>query len=114
MTTSCFLISFIMESFSVFLSTLSAGAVKICWLHLCSEVTVSCYNTQLYLVRLQSWSLGGMEYPSLPFLSDPLWYRVVVPDRVSFMGQIELVNHLLRIIISYLKPCNCVQIICIW
>ena len=27
------------------------------------------------------------------------------------MGQIELINHLLRIIISYLKPYNCVLII---
>ena len=31
--------------------------------------------------------------------------------RVTSMGQIELFNHLLRIIISYLKPYRCVQIV---
>ena len=32
--------------------------------------------------------------PSLLLLPDPLWHSVVVPIRVSPMGQIELFNHL--------------------
>ena len=36
---------------------------------------------------------GGMQItPSLPSLPDPLWPRVVVPDRILSMGQIELFN----------------------
>ena len=51
--------------------------------------------------------------PSLLLLSDPLWPGVVVPIRVLSVGQLEQFNHLLRfiIIINYLKPYNCVQII---
>ena len=37
--------------------------------------------------------------PHLPLLSDPLLLRVVVPARVPSMGQIELINYLLKIII---------------
>ena len=48
----------------------------------------------------------------LPLLSGPPWSGLVVSFRVSSMGQIELPNHLLRIIIfSILKPYSCVQII---
>ena len=36
--------------------------------------------------------------PSLPLLRDPTWLGVVAPDRVLFMGQIELFDYL-----------NCVQ-----
>ena len=51
--------------------------------------------------------------PSLPSLSVPLWTGVVVPVNVPFMGQIELLSNLVRIIISYLKSYSCVQIVCI-
>ena len=36
---------------------------------------------------LELW--GIQSNPSLPSLPDPLWPRVVVPDQVLFMGQIE-------------------------
>ena len=50
----------------------------------------------------------------LRLLPGPLWSVVVKPARVPSMGQIELFNHLLRIIIiSYLKAYNLVQIACI-
>ena len=45
---------------------------------------------------------------SLPLLSDRIMSGVVVPVRVLLMGQIEMFNVLLRIIIlSYLKPYKC-------
>ena len=46
-------------------------------------------------------------------LSGPLWLKSVVPVRVLFMGQKDLITHLLWIIviISDLKPYSCVEII---
>ena len=68
------------------------------------------YETEPYLmVKLQSWNTGEREVPL--HCPDPLWLRVVVPIRVLSMSLIELLNYLLRIIIKYLKPYNCVQII---
>ena len=51
--------------------------------------------------------------PSLPLLPGPLWPRVVAPDKVPYDGQIELFNHLLRIIIiiDYFNPYSYVLII---
>ena len=64
------------------------------------------------MVRLQSWTLGNMEYPSLLLLSGTLWPGEVVLVRSPFMSQIELFNHLLEIIIiSYLKPYNYMRIV---
>ena len=37
---------------------------------------------------LELW--GNVEYPSLPSPLDSLWPRVVAPDMVLSMGQIEL------------------------
>ena len=37
-----------------------------------------------------SEALGMLSIPSLPLLSGPLWPRVVAPNRVLCMGQIEL------------------------
>ena len=37
---------------------------------------------------LELWST-----PSLPLLPGPLWTGLVAPDRVLFMGQIELFDH---------------------
>ena len=49
---------------------------------------------------------------SLPSLPRPLWPEVAVHVRVPFMRQVELFNHLLKIImICYLKLYSCVQII---
>ena len=60
------------------------------------------------MVRLQSQSFGKCGVP----LHYPLSPGVIVPVRVSSMGQIELFNLLLRIIIiSYLKPFSCVQVV---
>ena len=59
---------------------------------------------------LKLW--GMWSTPSLLLLPGPLRFRVVVPVRVPSMDQIELFNHLLRIItICYLKQYSCVQII---
>ena len=50
---------------------------------------------------------------SLPSLPGPLLSRVVVQVKIPFMGQIELFNHLLTIIIiiNYLKQFRDMQII---
>ena len=67
-----------------------------------------------------SWCWGsGLEVlrstPSLLLLASPLCPGVVIPVRVLSVSQIELLNRLeMIIIISYLKPYNYVQIICIW
>ena len=37
---------------------------------------------------LELWEMQST--PSLPSLPGPLWPRVVAPDRVLFMGQVEL------------------------
>ena len=51
---------------------------------------------------------GMWSTPSLSLLSIYLWPRVVVHFRVTSLGQLQLFDHLLRIIIiSYLKPYNC-------
>ena len=39
------------------------------------------------LVMLDIWGMRSI--PSLPSLTDPLWPRVVAPDRILSMGQIE-------------------------
>ena len=59
--------------------------------------------------------LGNVEYSSFPLLPGPLWPEVIVPVRVSSMGQIERFNNLqgIIIIIGYLKPNRCVYIVCI-
>ena len=50
--------------------------------------------------------------PSRPLLSNPLWPGLVVPIWILSIVEIELFNHLRTIlIISYLNPCSCVQII---
>ena len=48
--------------------------------------------TQNFLWRRGSSSedLGSVEYPFISLLPDPLWLRVVVPVRVSFIVQIDL------------------------
>ena len=73
------------------------------------------YNTKLYLQWGSISGFWGMQCtPSLPLFSGLLWLRVVVPVRVPPISQIELFNHLQRIIIiRYLKQYNCVQIVCI-
>ena len=48
--------------------------------------------------------------PLLPLLPGPLKLGLVVSMQFPFMIQMELFNHLLRIMI-YLKPYNYVQII---
>ena len=54
---------------------------------------------------------------SLPLPPGPLESRSVAPVCVPYMGQIELFNHLLRIIIiiitiiSFLKPCCCALVL---
>ena len=64
---------------------------------------------KLYLiVRLQSWSLGNVEYPFIIIIFGLLLPGVVIPVRVSFISQIELFN-LLKMIITYLKPYSCMQ-----
>ena len=62
------------------------------------------YDTKLYLiVRLQSWSLGNVEYPfiTITLRSTLTWYGSTF--RAPSTGKIELFNHLLRLNISYLK-----------
>ena len=44
--------------------------------------------------------------PSMPLLQGPLWPGVVVPIRVSYLGQIELFCHLLRLIIIIIVSCE--------
>ena len=70
------------------------------------------------MMRLQSWSFKECEiYPLITITPGLIWLGLLEPVRVSSMGQIELFNDLLRIIIiiiiiiSYLKPRSCVQII---
>ncbi len=43
-------------------------------------------------VMLELWEMWSS--PSLPSLPGLLWLRVVTPDRILSMGQIELFNHL--------------------
>ena len=45
-------------------------------------------------VMLEIWGMRSM--PSLPLLPGPLWARVVAPDRVLSMGQIELTVYLCK------------------
>ena len=44
------------------------------------------------MVRLQSWGMWSIT--QLPLFLGPLWLGVVVPVRVSSVGQIVLLNHL--------------------
>ena len=69
---------------------------RICWLHFCRGVQLpnECpgYDTKQsdggVPVMLEFWGMRNM--PSLLLLPGPLWLRVVAPDRVLSMGQIEL------------------------
>ena len=58
----------------------------------CSAQWVSWYDTKQsdgeVPVILQLWEMWST--PSFPLLPDPLWHRVVAPDKVLSMGQIEL------------------------
>ena len=58
----------------------------------------------------QKWCLENV-MQSLSLLSDQLWSWGVLPVKVLFRGQIRLFSHLVNIIIiTHLKPYNCVQI----
>ena len=76
--------------------------------------TLNALALTLNCIWLWRFSLGVWRMwnkPSLRSLSGALWAGVVVPVRVSSVGQLKLFNHLQRIIIiSYLKPCNYVHI----
>ena len=69
---------------------------RIHWLYLCrgvmasllSVLDMSLNNLIEGSVMLDLW--GMWSTPLLPSLPDPLWPRVVAPDRVLSMGQIEL------------------------
>ena len=73
------------------------------------------YDTKLHqMLKLQFWSSGSIGVAFLPLHPDPDWSRMLVPVKTLSMGQIYLFNHLPTIIIiSYLKPYDCVQIVCI-
>ena len=67
------------------------------------------YDTEQHLmVRFHSWGLGVWSTPSLSLRSRTLWPGMALPVKVTSMDQIELFNHLLRIIIiiiiGHLKP----------
>ena len=47
------------------------------------------------MVRLQSWSLGNIEYPFIAISPRSSQNRVVILVRIPFMSQIGLFNHLL-------------------
>ena len=47
------------------------------------------------MVRLQFWNSRNVEYPSLSFISNPLW--CFEPIRFLFVGLIELFKYLLRL-----------------
>ena len=75
---------------------------------------MSVLGMTLNCIRWCPWALGKWSTTELPLLAGPLRPEFVVTDRVRSIGQIELFNHLQRIvIIYYLKPYSCVQIICI-
>ena len=57
-------------------------------------------------VMLKFW--GMWTTPSLPSLPGPLWPRVVTPDRVLSMGQIEL-NCVLTIKLCTYAKLNCLK-----
>ena len=66
------------------------------------------------MVRLQfkNFEEYGVSNTWLSLLPGPLCLGFLVPVRVSSTSQIEFFNHLQKIIIlSYLKPHNCEQII---
>ena len=71
-------------------SLVSQGC-RIHQLHLCGGVSLSPMSA-LYdsegSVMLELW--GMRSTPSLPSLPGPIWPRVVAPERVLSMGQIEL------------------------
>ena len=70
-------------------------------------------SSKVYLhliVRLLFWRSDVWRTPSLLLLLGSFWPSVVVLTRDPSMGQIELFNHLPKII-GYLKPYKCVQII---
>ena len=73
------------------------------------------YVTKLYLmVKLQFWRFEECGVPlSLPLLPGSLGPGVGLPVMVLSIGQIELFNHLIMIIIiiCYLKTCSCMKII---
>ena len=65
-------------------------------LHLCKGVRPPTKKCPRYDIKQSDgeapvFELCGMQStPSLPLLPVPLWLQVVAPDRVLFMGQIEL------------------------
>ena len=67
------------------------------------DMSLNCICEVLVLEIWVMWST-----PSLPLLS---WRGCTF--RVLSMGQIEIFNHLSRIIISNLEPYSCVKIVCI-
>ena len=73
------------------------------------------YGTKLHLmVKLQSWNFRKYGIEELQLVPGLLWPGTVIPVPVPIKCQIELDNHLQKIIIiSYLKPYSCVQIVCV-
>ena len=78
------------------LSTLLMS-LRLCWLYplwwgIPTQKYFPGYDTKLYLmVKLQFWSNEECEVtPSLSLFPGPLWPRMVVPFRVSSMGQITI------------------------
>ena len=100
--------------------TMSTGTI-IHQLHLCRRVRLSSNEYPGYddiklnlIVKLQSWYFGESGVHLYCHYYQVHLLRIVVPVEVLSRGQIELLNHLSRIIIlSYFKPYSCVQIICI-
>ena len=75
----------------------SAGGCRIHWLHPDRRVSSHCENEYLgYDIKhsdggapvLQLWGMWITAW--LPLLPSPFWTGVVVPERIPFMGQIEL------------------------
>ena len=76
---------------------------------------LNCICVQKNYYYLMKWLLETIYTFLLPLFPGPLWLGVIV--LLTVMGQMELFDHLLKvviiIIISYLKLSNWVQIICI-
>ena len=76
---------------------------RICWLHFCREINLK-KNTSTSVLDMTLnciwwWGfspgkLGNIEYPFTAIFSGSLRPGVIVSDRVSSMGQIELFHHL--------------------
>ena len=72
------------------------------------DITLNCiwwWNSSL-----ETWE--NVKYFFISMIPSPPWAELVVPVRVPSRGSMKLFNYLLRtIIISYLEPYSCVQII---